>query len=256
MGPAPFSLAVAIDALIVVVTVAVRAATVNRLVKRKLPLSLLLAGASVIVSFGLRFGDAARLGGRVRRTASRCCCRRWRPSTSLVAITINPLRVNRVPEQLSRTSSRTRSSSGCSRRCRSSSCGRRCSPRRPSAPSSSASRCRTRSATPSPGSPSRSRSRSGSGSGSGWASTRACVDRDHLARDQAADQGRHVRRRAQQRHVEGGHRQLLGARAADARRRRGGRDLRQAAERGEGGHPRGHRERAARAERARSPPSC
>ena len=97
MGPASFSLVVAIDALIVVVAVAVRAATVNRLVKRKLTLSILLAGVSFIVSFGLRFGtlpaSAAEYGYSLE-----VLLRALAAINALVAISVNPLRVNRVSE--------------------------------------------------------------------------------------------------------------------------------------------------------------
>jgi small-conductance mechanosensitive channel/CRP-like cAMP-binding protein len=97
MGLESFGFGLVIVALIVVVAVAVRAATVNRLVKRKLTLSILLAGVSLIVSVAVRYGTlpaAAIEHGHSLAVLLRALA----AINALVAITLNPLRRDRVSE--------------------------------------------------------------------------------------------------------------------------------------------------------------
>ena len=77
--------------------------------------------------------------------------------------------------------------------------------------------------------------------------------RDHVAGDEDPHQGRQLRHRAQQRAGARHDHQLLRADARHAARGRGRRQLRHAAERGEGGDPRRDSRRAAHPARAASP---
>ncbi len=97
MGLESFTVAVVIDALIVTVSVALRAATVNRLVTRKLTLSFLLAGASLIVTLALRLGtlppDAVEYGHSLEVLLQALAA-----INTLVVAVLNPLRADRVSE--------------------------------------------------------------------------------------------------------------------------------------------------------------
>jgi len=86
-----------IDALIFAVTVAVYAATANRLVKRRLLLSLLLAGASTILSLTLRYAGLPP-EMTVQAMGIDTLLQALAAINLLVIITINPLRTNKVPE--------------------------------------------------------------------------------------------------------------------------------------------------------------
>ena len=157
--------------------------TVNRLVRRKLRLSLVLlvayAGASA--SCWLLYPSfspdvAAELARDSKPGARRGAHQRRR---SLVAI--NPLRHDRVPDRFpGDPPGLHRHRLWCWSRRRSSATS--CSRRRRSARSCSASRCRTRWATRSPAWRSRARSRSTSATGSGSASSRGASRKSPGAR--------------------------------------------------------------------------
>ena len=89
--------ALGLDALILLVTVAVLAATVNRLVKRRLLLTLVLAGASAILTLTVHF---AALPAQVTLQAAGfdTLLQALAAINLLVIATINPLRSNKVPE--------------------------------------------------------------------------------------------------------------------------------------------------------------
>ncbi len=90
-------LALGIDALILLATVVVYAATVNRLVRRRLLLTVLLCGASAILTFTVHVAD---LPAEIteRATGMDTLLQALAAINLLVIATINPLRADRVPE--------------------------------------------------------------------------------------------------------------------------------------------------------------
>ena len=90
-------LALGLDALILLATVAVYAATVNRLVKRRLLLTFLLCGASAILTLTVH---VAELPEEIilRATGIDTLLQALAAINLLVISTINPLRTDRVPE--------------------------------------------------------------------------------------------------------------------------------------------------------------
>lgn len=90
-------LSLGIDALIVAVTVAVYAATVNRLVRRRLLMSVLLAGASAILAITVHFAGLPR-EVTIQATGFDTLLQALAAINLLVIATINPLRSNKVPE--------------------------------------------------------------------------------------------------------------------------------------------------------------